>query len=115
MGVIYLISILVLSIGFILIKKSDKKLNIISFISITIVLTLCYNAFLCYILTFIKIPTTLINLSIINIILAGILFFIIFRKKEIQKYEIDKIRNNLYLNNSSFSPSSDIFELWYTI
>ena len=115
MGVIYLISILVLSIGFILIKKSDKKLNIISFMSITIVLTLCYNAFLCYILTFIKIPTTLINLSIINVILAGIIFFIIFRKKEIQKYEVDKFRNNLYFNNSRFSSCSEIFKFWDTI
>lgn len=115
MGIIYLVSILALIIGFILIKKSNKKLNIISFTSITIVLTLCYNAFLCYILTFIKIPTNLLNLSIINIILAGIIFFIIFRKKEIQKYTLDKIRINLCFSYHSFSTCSYIFKFWITI
>ncbi len=115
MGIIYTLTILLLIIAFILIKKSDKKLNIISFTSITIVLTLCYNAFICYILTFVKIPTTLLNLSIINVVLAGILFYFIFRKKEIQKYEIDKIRNNICFDNINRSTYSSNFKLWLPI
>ena len=96
MGIVYLVSLLALAISFILIKKTDKVLNVISFTLITIVLILCYNVFVCYFLTFISFPITLESLSIINFIIAGLLSLQIFRKKEIQKYEFDKHRN--YLN-----------------
>lgn len=91
MGMIYILSLIILMVSFILIKKTEKKLNILSFISITIGVMFCYNTFICYILTFFTIPVTLLNLSIINIALAGILIFFIVRKKQIQSYEIQKI------------------------
>ncbi len=90
MGIIYLVSVILLSIGFIAIKKSEKELDLISFIGITIVVLLAYNAFICYVINFVQIPTTLLNLSIINLIFAGIMFGIIIKKKERQKYKIDK-------------------------
>ncbi len=90
MGIIYLVSVILLSVGFIAIKKSEKELDLISFIGITIVVLLAYNAFICYVINFVQIPTTLLNLSIINLIFAGIMFGIIIKKKERQKYKIDK-------------------------
>ena len=66
MGIVYFISVLALITAFILIKKTNKTLSIISFIGITIVTLFCYNAFVCYVLTFVKIPITLVSLSIIN-------------------------------------------------
>ncbi len=90
MGIIYLISVILLCAGFIIIKKSEKEIDLISFIGITIVVLLAYNAFICYVINFIQIPTTLLNLSIINLIFAGIMFGIIIKKKEKQKYKIDK-------------------------
>lgn len=91
MGIIYILSLIILMMSFILIKKTEKKLNILSFISITIGVMFCYNTFVCYVLTFFTIPVTLLNLSFINIILAGILIFFIARKKQIQSYEMQKI------------------------
>lgn len=91
MGIIYVLSLIILVVSFILIKKTEKKLNILSFISIAIGVMFCYNTFVCYVLTFFTIPVTLLNLSIINIVLAGILIFLMVRKKQIQSFEINKI------------------------
>ena len=90
MGIIYLISSLLLIMAFVLIKKSEKAIDILSFLGITIVVFLSYNVFLCYILTFISVPNNLAVLSIINIIIAAILNWIILKNKERQKYKLDK-------------------------
>ncbi len=91
MGVVYLVSVLALIITFILIKKTEKTLELIDFIGITIVLLLCYNAFVCYVLTFFTIPCSLLNLSIVNFGFSLIMGLFIMRKKQIQKYNFDKI------------------------
>lgn len=90
MGIIYLISVLFLVISFILIKKTEKVLDIISFTGITIVVFMAYNAFVCYVINFFGIPITLLSLSIINILFAVLISGIILIKKEIQKYKLDK-------------------------
>ena len=74
MGLVYFITLLLLALSFITTKKTDKALNIFSFIMITIGVIFSYNIFVCYILTFFTIPITLLNLSIINIISAILLF-----------------------------------------
>lgn len=91
MQIIYILSLLILAITFILIKKTDKKLNILSFINITIGIIFCYNTFSSYVLTFFTIPVTLANLSIINVVLDIVLIAVILIKKQIQQYEIRKI------------------------
>ena len=90
MGIIYLMSVLFLVISFILIKKTDKVLDIISFTGITIVLLMAYNAFICYVINFFSIPITLLSLSIINIMFAVLISSIILIKKDVQKYKLDK-------------------------
>ncbi len=91
MGIIYGISLLLLFISFILVKKTEKKLNILGFIAITIGAIFCYNTLICYILTFFVIPITLLKLSLINFIFSGIFLFFIIKNKSIQLYEIHKI------------------------
>ena len=49
MGITYLISIIVLLIAIILVKKTEKKINIVSFLSLSIVTLFCYNTFICYV------------------------------------------------------------------
>lgn len=115
MGIIYGISILLLLINFILIKKTDKKINIISFISIAIVVLLCYNALICYILTFVTIKITLLNLTIINVFFTGVMGFIIFKKREIQKYNLDKMRINMCIYNLNCYTCSFIYGIWLPI
>ncbi len=91
MQIIYILSLIILVISFILIKKTDKKLNILSFINITIGVMFCYNTFISYVLTFFLIPVTLTSLSIINIVFSIIPITLMLYKKQIQKYEIKKI------------------------
>ena len=91
MGVIYLISVLALLITFILVKKTEKEINIISFLSISIVALFCYNTFICYILTFFTIPITLLILTLINAVIILILGIKIFRNKCIQEYTFNNI------------------------
>lgn len=91
MGIIYLISVLILLISFILVKKSEKEIEIISFTCISIVLLFCYNTLICFILTFFTIHSELWLLTIINILISAIFIIKILKNKKIQKYNFNKI------------------------
>lgn len=91
MGVIYLISVLAVLITFIIVKKTEKEINIISFLGISIVALFCYNTFVCYVLTFFTIPITLLGLSLINIFFTCLLAVHTIKTKEIQKYKSNKL------------------------
>jgi len=91
MGVIYLLSTAILLILFVLIKKTEKEINIISFLGISVVVLFCYNTFICYILTFFCIPITLFNLTLINLIFIAILVIKMLKSKQVQKYLFKKI------------------------
>ena len=90
MSIIYLLSVSILLASFILIKKSEKPIDIISFICISIVILFCYNTFICYVLTFFLIPNTLLVLAIINIIISFVFIIPIIRIKEMQKFAFNK-------------------------
>ena len=91
-GIIYVASIILLQVIFLAIKKTDKKINLFMSIGISTVLIMCYNAFICYCLTFFNISCSFINLTVINIILSIILFIINnIRKVGFQKYKINKM------------------------
>ena len=92
MGIMYLISVLILLISFILVKKSNNKINIIEFICVSIVTLFCYNTLICYILTFFTIPITLLLLTLINLAFAIAFIITIIRKKEIQQFEMSEIQ-----------------------
>ena len=91
MNIIYLITVFLMIILHILIYKKEEKQNLLKWIAITIMINFCYNIFICVILSFIKIKSTLITLSILNIIISIILGIKIYKDKKIQKYEINKI------------------------
>lgn len=91
-GIIYVASIILLQAIFLAIKKTDKKINLFMSIGISIVLIMCFNSFICYCLTFFNISCSFINLTLINIILAVILFIVNkIKKVGFQKYEINKM------------------------
>ena len=89
MGLVYILSIISLLVIFMLIKKSNKELNGLGILGLGIILLLSYNVFECYILNFVRIKLTLLNLSITNfaLVLLGIIYLL--RKREIQKYVIN--------------------------
>ncbi len=90
MPIIYTISIIILFILTILLKKSEQKLEIIKTVAINLVLLLTYNTFVCYILNLINVPITLVTISIINFIISIPITINIIKNKEIQKYTISK-------------------------
>lgn len=91
MEVIYLISVIIILVSFILVEKTKKPINILGFLGISIVGLFCYNTFVCYILTFFTIPVTLFSLSIINILISLLFIILIIRNKQIQKYIFNKV------------------------
>ena len=96
MGILYIILTCILIVNMILIKKSDKKQNILFWTVLSITITLIYNTIVSIIFTFINIKCTLLNLSIVNIIVIAILVFKIYKDKEIQKYFI-KIKDIIFM------------------
>ena len=90
MNIIYAIITAILLIVTILIKKTDKKLNIFSQIVITMVLFTCYNMLVCYIFSLVKWPITLLLLSMVSVIIITAEIVKILKDKQIQKYYIDK-------------------------
>ena len=91
MGIIYGISTLLIFINYILVKKTDKKIDILKQLVYGIVVLFCYNAFICYVLTFFTIPITLLGLSIINLIISIPITVYMVKTKNIQKYKIEKV------------------------
>ena len=91
MGIVYILTLLIMMILHILIFKKEEKLNILKWVTINIMLILTYNIFLCVIMSFIKIPITLTNLSFVNVCFIIILGLKLFKDKKIQKYQIHKL------------------------
>lgn len=91
MNIFYVITIFFMTILHILIYKKNNKENLLKWIGLTAILLICYNIFVCVILSFIKIKATLLNLSIINLIVICLFIFKIYKDNKIQKYELKKI------------------------
>ena len=91
MGILYLVSTAILLTSFIILEKSEKKLDILGSIFISIIILFCYNAFLCYVLTFFAILNKLWILSLINLIISVLLLYITIKKRRIQKFKFDKL------------------------
>ena len=96
MEIIYIITALWLFVSTMLIKKSDEKQNVLLRATLSIILFTIYNILLGYIFLICKIPYTLLPLSIVNIIISAINTFLIYKKKEIQKYYIH-IRDIIFM------------------
>lgn len=88
MNILYIITIIALFTLFMLIQKSEKKQNAITWFVITTVIILCYNTLVCLIHSFIDVASTLLNLSITNIMVSTILAVVLLKSKKIQKYYV---------------------------
>lgn len=90
MGIFYILSLIVLVFGFLILKKSDEKLNLIKWGIIAIVSLYAYNITIGMILGLLNITSHIWLLAIINIIFGVIFGAKSILKKDIQKYEITK-------------------------
>lgn len=91
MNIFYILTIILMFILHILIYKKEEKQNLLKWIGISISLFLCYNIFICVVMSFMKIKSTLLTLSISNTIVSILLGIKIYKDKKIQKYFINKI------------------------
>ena len=96
MEIIYIITVLWLFISTMLVKKSDKKENVLLRGVLNIILFTSYNILLTLILSVFKIPGTMLILSIANSILCILNTVILVKKKEVQKYFI-RIKDVVFL------------------
>lgn len=87
-SVLYLLSNIFLFINFIRLKKSDKPLNLIHWIFISLMLLFCYNSLIALILSTLSIPVYLISVTICNCLISIILIFV--NKKKKQEYYKEK-------------------------
>lgn len=90
MSIIYVLTIVLVISLHMLIYKKEEKLNFISWLIISIGLLISYNICVCVILSFLKIKSTLITLSIVNSVVIFLLGIKIKEDDKIQKYNIFK-------------------------
>ena len=90
MSILYVITLIILITLVILVEKSKEKIEIIKTLAITGVLILAYNCFACYMLNLANIPITLLNLSIVNLVVSLIILCKIIKDKTIQRYKVKK-------------------------
>lgn len=91
MGILYILTVILLGIGFIAFKKSDKELNFIKWISIFIVGLLAYNTTICMLLGILNIKQNIWLLATINAIIGCLLLYKPIKNKECQKYKCSKL------------------------
>ena len=92
MEYIYMLSNVLLIISAILIKKKNKKMNFFSTIIVTIIIYLCYNSVVAYLLNVVGIKINLVSMSTINILVSIIVWgvqIVKLKRVEIQKYYIN--------------------------
>ena len=88
MNIVFFVSCILLIISFLLIKRNDKKSNLLKWILLSIVIFFCYNSFVVFLLSLFNIVAFEWIRLIINVLLIGFFSFMIYRKKEIQQYYI---------------------------
>lgn len=86
MGILYIITLILLGISFIMFKKTDEKINFIKWLIIYVVSLFGYNVLIGMILGLLKITSHIWLLSIINLVVSIALSYKVIRYKEIQKY-----------------------------
>ena len=95
MNIFYLLTLLILLTILFLFPKSSKVLNGLTWIVFTISVYLCFNLLSVFILYFIKIPSSLFVLGIINLVISSLIFYFkicdkdLKGKKVIQKYSFN--------------------------
>ena len=90
MSIVYVLISLITIIMFLVMKKTNKKENIILWMALSTIILMCFNIFITLIFSMVKLKSTLFNLSLTQIALILLFGIQIFRKKQIQKYYINK-------------------------
>ena len=102
MNLLYLLSIMLLIISFLILKKNNKKSNIINSIIYSICYIFPYQTVLVYISGLFNLGGSLLYYSFINILISLLLLIPTINKKKIQKYYFPKKEIFLYTDKIIF-------------
>lgn len=91
MEILYIVTLILLGISFMLSKKKDEKINFIKWLIIFIVTLFGYNIFLGMLLGLLNITSHIWLLSLINVMVAILIGFKSIKNKDFQKYFIRKL------------------------
>lgn len=73
-----------------LLPKKQRKANLIQASVLCLLVWMSYHTFLCYIYNLCQIPITLANLTIVNVLVCIVGMGVLWKKKKIQAYQLDK-------------------------
>ncbi len=90
MQYLYLLSLIILFISLLLIKKSSEKQNILVGLLLSTVILMSYTSLICFILSMIRIPINILTMLIFNLIAILIIFINIKNENKRQKYYFNK-------------------------
>ena len=90
MGIFYVLTVIAMIVTFVLFKKTEKKLNLINQLILSMICYLGFNILVCMFFGCMNITTNLVFLSIIDLLIAAGLGFKIYKDKNIQSFEIRK-------------------------
>lgn len=90
MDFIYILTMMILGIAFMLYKKSEEKISFVKWLTILILLGISYNIVVAMFFGLLAIPLNLLVFSFINICLAVFLSFKAIKSKDFQKYYFSK-------------------------
>ena len=86
--VLYVISVLALFVLATMVKKKEDKIDFLTTFFVEIVVFTCYNIISCLVLKAINLNTTLVRLTIINVIVIIPIVYKIIKDKQLQKYYV---------------------------
>lgn len=89
--IFYCVAWLALASGFLLVKKTEKKTYLVTWVAITFLMTTCYQTFMAAILNTIGLPINIISMGILDLVAAAGFWYFIWKKKELQKYCFEKV------------------------
>lgn len=90
MSLILIISTLLLLVSFIMVHKFDKKISLIKWIVISIGILICYNTFITWLMNLLFIPITIYTLSLLNLLIAFLIYYFGIKKYGLQNFYVDK-------------------------
>jgi len=90
LGIFYILTVIAMVVTFILVKKSESKVNLINWCILSGIAYLCFNITICMIFGVLNVTTNLVFLSVVDLLVTAGFGFKIYKDKEIQKFEIRK-------------------------
>lgn len=91
MDFIYVLTMVILGIAFMLYKKSEEKLSFVKWLIILILTIISYNILIAMVFGLLAIASNMLMLSIINLAFSVFLGYKAIKNKDIQKYYFSKI------------------------